>query len=73
MIDNENDGCAEPLSGDGVTPGIVRIGNTVRRLARPFSATIQAYLAHLHATGFTGAPIPMGFDQDGREVVIRSW
>ncbi len=69
MKDNENDGCPEPLIGDGVTPGIVRIGNTVRRPARPFSATIQAYLAHLHATGFTGAPIPMGFDQDGREVL----
>lgn len=67
--DNAHDGCPEPLIGDGVTPGIVRIGHTVRRPARPFSATIQAYLAHLHAVGFTGAPIPMGFDQDGREVL----
>ena len=30
MIDNENDGCAEPLIGDGVTPGIVRIGVSVQ-------------------------------------------
>jgi hypothetical protein len=37
----------EPLTGDGVTPGIVRIGDTVRRPQRPFSLTVQAYLAHL--------------------------
>lgn len=69
-MDNNDDDCRpEPLIGEGVTPGIVRIGDTVRRPARPFSATIQAYLTHLHAVGFTGAPIPMGFDQDGREVL----
>ena len=58
-----------PLVGDGVTPGIVRIGDTVRRPVRPFTATVQAYLAHLHAAGFTGAPIPLGFDEQGREVL----
>lgn len=35
----------ELLIGDGVTQGIVRIGDTVRRPMRPFSLTIQAYLA----------------------------
>ena len=58
-----------PLVGDGVTPGIVRIGDTVRRPVRPFTATVQAYLAHLHAAGFTGAPVPLGFDEQGREVL----
>lgn len=59
----------QPLAHEGVTPGIVRIGNTVRRPARPFTATVQAYLLHLHDAGFDGAPVPLGFDQLGREVL----
>lgn len=59
----------EPLIGDGVTPGITRIGDTVRRPVRPFTATVQAYLAHLHQAGFTGAPVPLGIDEQGREVL----
>lgn len=59
----------EPLAGDGVTPGIVRVGDTVRRPVRPFTATIQAYLAHLRRAGFTAAPVPLGIDDHGREVL----
>ena len=59
----------EPLTGDGVTQGIVRIGDTVRRPLRPFSLTVQAYLAHLRDAGFTGAPLPFGIDDEGREVL----
>ena len=62
-------GEGEPLTGDGVTQGIVRIGDTVRRPLRPFSLTVQAYLAHLRDTGFTGAPLPFGVDEQGREVL----
>ncbi|WP_433701064.1 phosphotransferase enzyme family protein [Nocardiopsis sp. CA-288880] len=67
---DEHDGRpAEPLVGDGVTPGIVRVGDTVRRPVRPFTATVQAYLAHLHRAGFTAAPVPLGVDGQGREVL----
>jgi Phosphotransferase enzyme family len=59
----------QPLVGDGVTPGIVRIGDTVRRPVRPFTATIQAYLTHLRQAGFTAAPAPLGIDDQGREVL----
>ena len=59
----------EPLIGDGVTPGIVRVADTVRRPVRPFTATIQGYLAHLRAAGFSGAPRPLGIDEQGREVL----
>ena len=59
----------EPLIGDGVTQGIVRLGDTVRRPLRPFSLTVQAYLAHLRDAGFTGAPLPLGVDEQGREVL----
>jgi aminoglycoside phosphotransferase (APT) family kinase protein len=62
-------GGGQPLTGDGVTPGIVRIGDTVRRPARPFTRTVQAYLAHLHQAGFTAAPVPLGIDEQGREVL----
>src|SRR2546423_177066 len=59
----------EPLTGDGVTQGIVRIGDTVRRPLRPFSLTVQGYLAHLRDAGFAGAPLPLGVDEQGREVL----
>ena len=62
-------GAEVPLIGDGVTQGIVRVGDTVRRPTRPMTATVQAYLRHLHARGFTGAPIPLGTDERGREVL----
>jgi aminoglycoside phosphotransferase (APT) family kinase protein len=67
IVSAEDDG--EALTGDGVTPGIVRIGDTVRRPVRPFTVTIQAYLGHLHQAGFTGAPVPLGFDEQGREIL----
>ena len=59
----------EALVADGVTAGIVRIGETVRRPLRPFSLTVQAYLAHLRDAGFLGAPLPLGVDEQGREVL----
>ncbi|MCW2941624.1 MAG: hypothetical protein JWN00_4609 [Actinomycetia bacterium] len=58
-----------PLIGEGVTQGIVRIGDTVRRPVRPFTATVQTYLAHLHQAGFSAAPKPLGIDEQGREVL----
>ncbi|MEV7970102.1 aminoglycoside phosphotransferase family protein [Sphaerisporangium sp. NPDC088356] len=58
-----------PLVGDGVTQGITRAGDTVRRPVRPFTMTVQAFLAHLHAAGFPHAPIPLGIDEQGREVL----
>ena len=59
----------EPLTGGSESQGIVRIGDTVRRPLRPFSLTVQAYLAHLRDAGFTAAPLPLGVDEQGREVL----
>ena len=56
------------LASDGVTY-VVRVGDTVRRPARPFTATIQSYLKYLHEHGFHDAPTPMGYDEQGREVL----
>jgi len=58
-----------PLVGDGVTAGIIRLGDTVRRPLRPFSLTIQSFLAHLHGRGFHDAPRPLGIDDQGREML----
>jgi|SRR5450759_1797944 len=58
----------EVLGSEGVTR-VVRVGATVRRPVRPFTATIQAYLAHLLAHGFHDAPEPFGYDEQDREVL----
>ena len=60
---------AVPLPGGRMTSGIVRIGDRVRRPAGPWTPAVHALLAHLAARGFTGAPRPLGFDEQGREVL----
>jgi hypothetical protein len=60
---------AEQLLATGGVTDVVRIGDTVRRPVRPFTATIQTYLEHLHRKGFHDAPIPLGYDEQGREVL----
>jgi Phosphotransferase enzyme family len=49
--------------------GVVRIGNTVRRPARPWSRTVQGLLGHLASKGFDAGPRPLGFDEQGREIL----
>lgn len=63
-----DDGTEVRISSDGVTD-VVRVGQTVRRPVRPFTATVQGFLAHLHARGFHDAPRPLGYDEQGREVL----
>lgn len=58
----------QPLPGH-MTSGVVRVGDTVRRPAGPWTDAVDALLAHLHATGFAGAPRPLGRDERGRQVL----
>ena len=58
----------ERLEG-GYVGGAVRVGNTVRRAAGPWTPAVHALLAHLADRGFTAAPRPLGFDDQGREVL----
>jgi Phosphotransferase enzyme family len=59
-----------PLHGGTANRGlVVRVGDTVRRPARPTSRATQALLRHLDRVGFDGAPRFLGFDGDGREVL----
>lgn len=57
----------EPLQGGVV--GAVRVGDTVRKPAGPWTPTVQALLRHLRAEGFDEAPEPLGVDDAGREMV----
>jgi hypothetical protein len=57
-----------PLTGGRVTPGVVRVGETVRRPLRANSEFVRRLLEHLAATAFEGAPRYLGVDDAGREV-----
>jgi Phosphotransferase enzyme family len=53
----------------GNTGGAVRVGDTVRRAAGPWTPAVQALLAHLAGKDFAGSPRPLGIDEQGREVL----
>ncbi len=58
-----------PLSGGNVTAGIVRVGDTVRRPAGPWTPAVHGLLKHLERKGFAGAPRALGLDAQGREIL----
>ncbi len=47
----------------------MRVGDTVRRPAGPWTSAVHALLDHLEALGFDAAPRALGWDAEGREVV----
>jgi hypothetical protein len=53
----------------GRTLGAVRVADTVRKPARPWTPAVQSVLRHLEAAGFDGAPRALGVDPQGREVL----
>jgi Ser/Thr protein kinase RdoA (MazF antagonist) len=58
----------EPLAGGNMT-AVVRVGDTVRRGAGPWTPTVHAYLRHVRARGVVEVPEPRGLDELGREIV----
>jgi hypothetical protein len=64
-VDNERE---MRLPGGRLTV-VTRIGDTVHRARRPWSAEVQRLLAHVRERGFLLAPEPLGHDSQGREVV----
>jgi hypothetical protein len=56
------------LTGGNMTP-VVRVGDTVRRGAGPWTPTIHALLEHLRAAGVDRVPEPLGIDEQGREII----
>ncbi len=55
------------LPGGNVS-GAVRVGDTVRRLAGPWTPAVHALLRYLHGK-ISGIPEVLGFDDQGREVL----
>ncbi|WP_427924884.1 aminoglycoside phosphotransferase family protein [Streptomyces sp. cg40] len=56
-----------PLRGGRVTPGVVRVGDTVRRPVTEASPFVARLLGHLERRGFAGAPRHLGVDDAGRD------
>jgi len=56
------------LEGGNMT-AVVRVGDTVRRAAGPWTPTIHAFMRHLRASGFASVPEPLGLDERGREII----
>lgn len=54
----------ELLPGGRMSPGVARRGDTVRRPTGPWSPLVHAFLRHLEAVGFSGAPRLLGVDGD---------
>lgn len=61
-------GMEEHLDG-GKAGGAVRVGDTVRKVAGPWTPAVHALLSHLARTGFAGSPRPLGIDTRGREIL----
>lgn len=70
-MDDPTDPPAEVLSGGVANAGaVVRVGDHVLRPSSASTASVHAYLRALAAAGFTGASVPVGVDDDGRERLV---
>ncbi|RAS63780.1 phosphotransferase family enzyme [Lentzea atacamensis] len=58
----------ERLDG-GNAGGAVRVGDTVRKPAAPWTPAVHELLDHLRDKGFSGAPRAVGIDERGREIL----
>ena len=58
-----------PLAGGRVTPGVVRVGDTVRRPVSGDRSLVHRVLRHLEAHGFEGTPRFLGMDEKKREIL----
>lgn len=63
------DGDETPLLGARITPGVVRVGATVRRPVGSHSRFVHDLLLALEQAGFRGAPRFLGVDERGREIL----
>ncbi len=64
------DEAGSPIPGVGLRPGrVVRVGDTVRRPAGPWTPSVQRVLRYLRAQGIGIVPEPRGIDSSGREVL----
>jgi len=57
------------LNGGNSSAEVVRVGDTVRRPATAWSASVDALLLHLESVGCEGSPRALGYDHRGRQVL----
>ena len=57
----------QPLGGN--LSAAIKVGDTVRRRAGPWTPAVHALLDHLHRVGFDAAPEPLGMDEQGRALL----
>src|SRR5207249_366967 len=60
---------SEGVALGGNLSDAVRVGDTVRRRAGPWTPAVHALLRHLEAVGFEGSPRVIGIDEHGREAL----
>lgn len=58
-----------PLQGGQLTPGIMRVGDTVRRPPKSHAPFVHDLLLFLEHQGFRYAPRFLGMDEQGREIL----
>ncbi len=58
-----------PLTGGRITPGVVRVGDTVRKPATENSAFVRQLLEHLSSKGSDFSPKFLGIDESERDVL----
>jgi hypothetical protein len=58
----------ETLTGGNMSV-VARVGDTVRRQAGSWTPRTHRLLAHLRAKGIREVPAPLGFDDQGREIL----
>jgi hypothetical protein len=59
----------EPLLGGNAGATVVRVGDTVRRPAQPWSRSVDALLEHFASIGLEGTPRSLGYDDLGRQML----
>ncbi|GIT79020.1 trifolitoxin immunity domain-containing protein [Leifsonia sp. LS1] len=57
----------EPLAGGNASGPVVRVGGTVRKPWTAASAHVAEFVSHLRAAG-VDAPVPLGRDEQGRQI-----
>ncbi|KAF2417964.1 aminoglycoside phosphotransferase family protein [Microbacterium sp. B35-30] len=60
----------EQVLTGGNSNAVVRVGETVRRPAGPWTPAVHSLLRALRAAGVHEVPEPLGFDEKGREVLF---
>lgn len=58
----------EPLFGGSMSV-VVRVGDTVRRVPGFWTPQVHRLLVHLRSQGIHEVPTPLGFDEQGREIL----